>query len=253
MAEFHTPEHAVEYLKRLCECGIDTLLARADYHRVLYWLELFRRQGGEIQWIAQTASEMHDVFQNIRITAAAGAIGIYHHGSQTDRWWVEGCIDRVEDFLKCIRDQGVQVGLATHHPEVIEYAEEKGWDLDFYMACFYNVNRRIRESDIVANRMAIELTGEDDSVPTVDEEFLDDDPPRMVKVIQAVQKQCFAFKILGAGRRCADQEHVRDAFRYAYTNIKPHDVAVVGMWQKHHDEVALNVAHANVALQDTTS
>ena len=34
-------------------------------------------------------------------------------------------IDKVRDYLKCMRDCGVQVGLGTHYPEVIEYAEEK--------------------------------------------------------------------------------------------------------------------------------
>ena len=249
MAEYHTPERTVSYLKRLTECGIDTIQARGDFHRVMYWLELFRRTGGHIQWIAQTASEMHDVFQNIRIIAAAGAIGIYHHGSRTDRLWVEGGIDVVNDYLKCIRDQGVRVGLGTHTPEVIEYAEEKGWDIDFYMACFYNPNRKTRESDIVAGGLGGD--DEDDSLPTVNEDYRDEDPPRMAQVIRAVDKQCLAFKILAAGRHCATPEDVAAAFRYAYANIKPRDIVVVGMWQKHCDEVALNVRHALDAMEVT--
>lgn len=250
MADFHTPERVVAHLKRLQECGINTILARGDYHRVLHWLELFRRAGGTLHWIAQTASEMHDVFQNIRIIAAAGAIGIYHHGSQTDRWWVEGCIDRVRDYLACMRDHGVRVGLGTHHPEVIEYAEEHDWDVDFYMASFYNVNRRIRQSDIVANRMAECANGRDDDVPTVDEDFRDGDPPRMIRVIQAVDRQCLAFKVLGAGRRCATQEDVAAAIRHAYATIKPQDAVVVGMWQKHRDEIALNTEYARNAMEE---
>jgi hypothetical protein len=248
MVEYHTPERVVAYLHRLAECGINTIQARGDYHRILHWLELFRREGGQLHWIAQTASEMHDVFQNIRILASAGAMAIYHHGSNTDRFWVEGRIDEAEDYLKCMRDQGVRVGLATHHPEVIEYVEEKGWDLDFYMACFYNVNREVRESEIVANRQRAIDGGADDPFPSVNEDFRDDDPPRMIRVIQAVDKQCLAFKILGAGRRCGTPGDVADAFRYAYANIKPRDIVVVGMWQKYRDEIALNVGHVLDAL-----
>lgn len=74
--------------------------------------------------IAQTASEMSGIFQNIRILAAAGAAGIYHHGTTTDNLWHEGKIDTVQDYVSCMRDSGVQVGLGTHIPEVIEYAEE---------------------------------------------------------------------------------------------------------------------------------
>ena len=51
---------------------------------------------------------MHDVMQNVRILAAAGAIGIYHHGTQTDRFWQAGEIDRVEDYIKCMPCEGDQ-------------------------------------------------------------------------------------------------------------------------------------------------
>ena len=247
MVDYHTPEHVVSYLRRLTECGIDTIQARGDYHRVVYWLELFKREGGRIQWIAQTASEMHDVFENIRVIAATGAIGIYLHGSRTDRLWLEGSIDKANDYLKCIRDQGVRVGLGTHTPEVIEYAEDRGWDIDFYMTCLYNPNRRIRESDIVAGVLGSD-SDEDDSRPTVDEDYRDEDPPRMCQLIQAVDKQCLAFKVLAAGRRCTTPQDVAAAFRYAYANIKPSDIVVVGMWQKYRDEIAMNVQHALEAL-----
>ena len=250
MAEYHTPERVVSYLRRLTECGIDTIQARGDFHRVMYWLELFKREGGEIQWIAQTASEMHDVFESIRVIATTGAIGIYLHGSRTDRLWVEGGIDKANDYLKCIRDQGVRVGLGTHTPEVVEYAEDRGWDIDFYMTCFYNPNRKTRESDIVAGRLGTDDEG-DDTRPTVNEDFRDGDRPRMCEVIRAVDKQCLAFKILAAGRHCATPEDVAAAVRYAYASIKPTDVVVVGMWQKHRDEIALNVRHALDAMGQT--
>jgi hypothetical protein len=58
--------------------------------------------------ICQTASEMHDVFRNIRVCAAAGADAIYHHGTQTDRFWLEGRIARAADYLKCMRDCAVR-------------------------------------------------------------------------------------------------------------------------------------------------
>lgn len=238
MREYFTPERVVQYLWRLQEAGINCIQARGDYHRVLYWLELFRREGGRLHFIAQTASEMADVFVNIRVLAAAGAVGIYHHGTQTDRFWGEGQIDRVRDYLKCMRDCGVQVGLGTHIPEVIEYAEEKGWDVDFYMASFYNISRRPRESALVAEQ----------SRTAVDEEYLPEDPPAMCKAIRATDKTCLAFKILAAGRNCETQEHVRQAFRFAYANIKPKDVVVVGMFPKYEDQIALNVAHALDAI-----
>jgi hypothetical protein len=233
MRDFYTPENVVALLHQCQAAGINTWLARGDYHRVLYWRELFRREGGELHWIAQTASEMHDVFENIRILAAAGAIGIYHHGTRTDQLWHAGEVDRVQDYLRCIRDEGLQVGLATHVPEVIEYAEEHGWDVDFYMACFYNLSVKPRESGLVTGQGSVQ-----------EEQYLPGDPERMCRTIRATDKTCLAFKILAAGRKCGTQEEVREAFRYAYANIKAKDAVVVGMFPKYEDQVALNVGYA---------
>ena len=251
MREYHTPERVVAYLKRLTECGVNTIQARGDFHRIMYWLELFKREGGQIQWIAQTASEMHDVFQNIRVITAAGAIAIYLHGSRTDRLWADGRIDRANDYLKHIRDQGLLVGLGTHTPEVIEYAEGKGWDIDFYMASFYNPTVKIHAGDSAPSLPQPDEV-HDDRVPTVNELFSDDAPTRMCKAIRSTDKQCLAFKVLGAARRCTTQDDVKAAFRYAYANIKPQDIVVVGMWQKHRDEIAMNVRYAQEAMVAAT-
>jgi hypothetical protein len=230
MRAYYTADNVVRFLHRLESAGVNALQARGDYHRILHWLELFRREGGELHWIAQTASEMSDVFQNIRILSAAGAAAIYHHGTQTDKFWMEGTIDRVQDYLKCMRDAGVQVGLGTHIPEVIEYAEGKEWDIDFYMASFYNLSRKPRESALV-------------SPGPRSDEFLDGDPRRMCEVIKQTDKTCLAFKILAASRSCANQSDVAAAFKFAFSHIKPKDAVVVGMYQKDVDQVTLNIEH----------
>lgn len=230
MRDYYTAEQVVQVLHRAQAAGINTIQARGDYHRILYWLELFRREGGQLHWIAQTASEMHDVFQNIRILAAAGAIAIYHHGSRTDKLWKAGQIDKVEDYLKCMRDTGVLVGLGTHQPQIIEYAEEKGWDVDFYMACLYNLSKQERESALVTGKFQ-------------EERFDDADRDVMLDVIRKTPKTCLAFKLMGAGRNCATPADVRAAFKYAFDRIKPGDAAVVGMFPKEKDQITENVQH----------
>ena len=242
MAGYFTAERVVEYLHRCQAAGINTLQARGDFHRVLHWRELFRREGGRLHWIAQTASEMFDVFENIRVMAAAGAEAIYHHGSRTDKLWQAGRIDEVRDYLKAMRDAGVRVGLATHIPEVIDHVEEAGWDLDFYMTCVYNLSRTPRESALV-----------DPQAAKQEEKFLPEDPPRMYERVRATDRQCLAFKILGAARRCATQEDVRAAFREAFANIKPTDAVVVGMFPKYVDQIALNVQYTIEACEELTA
>jgi len=242
MRSYFTTDRVVETLRRCESSGINTFQGRADYHRVLYWLEMFRRKGGQLQWIAQTASEMHDVFQNIRVAVAAGAIGIYHHGSKTDRLWLGGQIERVKDYLSCIRDCGVQVGLGTHIPEVIEYSEEHGWDVDFYMACFYNMtNQHRRGAKGGGTRL---IAGSEHLQETLYEE----DPPRMCRTIRQTSKTCLAFKILAAGRLCKTQSSVRRAFQFAFENIKTQDAVVVGIFPKYLDQISLNVRYCRAIL-----
>jgi hypothetical protein len=250
MADHHVaqPENAVAFMHALSKAGVNVIQARGDYHRVMHWLELFNREGGKLHWIAQTASEMHDPYRNIRVIAAHDPIGIYHHGSQTDMYWKQGKIEIVRDYLKCMRDQGVMVGLAAHIPEIYDYVEDKGWDLDFYMACFYFIGRKDRHSELVSGKLKEVAACSDDSVPSCDEEFSDEDPPQMCKFIRQTKKTCLAYKILGAGRQCSTQQQVRNAFEFAFANIKPTDGVVVGMWQKHADQISLNVEHAKAAI-----
>jgi hypothetical protein len=73
------------------------------------------------------------------------------------------------------------------------------------------------------------------------EPFLDTDRRDMVKVIKQASKPCIAFKILGAGWLCNNDQQVEDAFDFALSNIKKTDVILVGMWPKYKDEISQNV------------
>jgi len=242
MAEYFTVENVLKLYHHAEALGVRTFLIRADY-RMLGWVELYRRAGGEMSFIAQTASEMHDVFQNIRVTAAAGAAGIYHHGTQTDKFWKQGRIDDCVDYLQCMRDCGVAVGLATHIPEVIEYAEEHAWDVDYYLACLYNISRVDRQS----------LMDGGDVSQYDREPYLPEDRVRMLELIRATPKPVLAFKVLAATRLCQTQEQVRGAFADAYANIKPTDGVIVGLFPKHLDQVALDLQYAEAACRAAAS
>jgi len=235
MAAYFTDDNVLDLYRRAESLGVRTLMIRGDY-RMLRWVELHRRDGGTLNVVGQTASEMHDVFRNIRVMAAAGVDAVYHHGTQTDKFWREGHIDRAADYLKAVRQAGVAVGLGTHQPEIIEYAEERGWDLDFYMASFYNISRTPRESMMVTGVAAYD-----------EEQYLPDDRDRMTRLIRRVAKPVLAFKVLAASRHCDTQDHVRDAFRYAYTHVKPTDAVVVGLFPKTVDQLTLDLGYAREA------
>ena len=74
--------------------------------------------------------------------------------------------------------------------------------------------------------------------------FFKDDPKVMTNVIRQVKQPCLAFKILGAGRLCSSQETVREAFRFAYDNIKPTDGIIVGMFPWSFDQIGANSGYA---------
>ncbi|NLD74577.1 MAG: hypothetical protein GX649_17900 [Chloroflexi bacterium] len=231
MADYFTADRIVRTLLRCQSLGMRTVQTRADRH-LMRVLREYRNAGGTMDWIAQTASELADLEGNVRQIAAQGAIGAYHHGSRTDRLWAEGRIDDVLPLLQCMRDEGLQVGVGTHIPEVIDYIEERGWDVDFYMACLYNLNRKPRDGAIVAGGMA----GEQDL-------FHDEDREAMARRILATDKTVLAFKLLAANRKTATPADRREAFRWAFAHIKPGDAVVVGMFPKYGDQVRENVGY----------
>ena len=227
MTEYYTMPNLMKLLDACYEHGINTFQSRGDRHQMRMLLE-HRLSGGKMQWIAQTASEFRDIHANIAQIARIEPIAIYHHGTHTDNSWHTGEIDKVRDYVKDIKDRGLPAGVGTHIPEVIEYCEEKGWETDFYMACFYNLARGYKSAPAV----------EQDAYAK--ERWSADDPPRMAKTILATNKPCLGFKFLAATRNCTPPEKLRAAFEFALTHIKPADALVAGIFPKYTDQVAEN-------------
>jgi len=227
MSEYYT----VDRVKRVlfdCEAhGINTVQARGDV-LVLQCIREYWAEGGTMNFIAQTASELADLRSHVRALASFGTLGVYVHGTFTDAQYQAGKIEAVRELTKAIRDSGVAVGIGTHIPEVVELIDAEGWDVDFYMACLYNLSRKHSESAIVSGRH------------NTQERFVHEDRFAMMERIRATDKTCLAFKILGAGRLCESEDAVREAFGTAYSGIKDSDACVVGMFPKYKDQVAEN-------------
>lgn len=226
MTDYFTAANIKKLLRDCEQAGINTWQSRGDKH-IVRILHEYRQEGGTIQWIGQTASEMADVARNIR-EMAPGAIGIYHHGTRTDVAWAAGKIEQVRDMLKVMRDAGVRVGLGTHIPEVVDYVESKNWDLDFYMTCVYNLSRTPEEFSRLAGRT---ITGE---------YFHHPDREKMLERVRRTSKQCLIFKIYGATRNCDSEDQMRAVMRQAFQSAKPSDCVVVGMFPKHSEQVNQN-------------
>jgi hypothetical protein len=225
--DYYTTENIKKALFRAEECGINAMALRGDKH-IFRIIREYRNEGGSLQWIAQTAPEMlyfkGNIDQIMRLKPAA----IYLHGTVTDALFKEKKYDELKDKLKIIRDAGVAVGLCTHMPQVVEYAEEHGLDADYYMTCLYNLSRIDRISSAVTGKI------------NNGEPFYEEDRELMYKTIKSVSKQCHVFKILGAGRLCETQQQVYDAFEETFANIKDCDAVIVGIFQKYMDQISAN-------------
>ena len=229
MIEYFTMPNIQKLLDECWRQGINTFQSRGDRHMGRAYLE-HRLNGGQMQWIAQTASEFASIPANIAEIARFKPTAIYHHGTHTDNSWHTGKIDQVRDLLKAIHDQGLPAGLGSHIPEVIMYAEEHGWETDFYMGCFYNLARMYKSAPAV----------EQDAYAR--DKFPAADPPRMCAVLRQVKKPCIGFKILAATRNCKTPADTKAAFRFAFEHLKPTDMVDVGMFPKYHNQIAENAA-----------
>ena len=226
MMDYFTAENVKRLLQSCDDAGVNTWLSRSDRH-ILRLLHEYRLEGGRIEWIAQTATEI-DFNRNLGEIVREKPVGIYLHGVQTDRAWTAGTMDKVHDMVRQIRDTGIRTGLATHIPEVIDYVESKQWDVDFYMACLYNLSRTDAEKERVAGR------------PYPGELFWDADREQMLRRVSQTAKQCLVFKVYGASRHCASEEKMFRALQLVAKYAKPGDALVVGMFPKRSEQVAQN-------------
>jgi hypothetical protein len=228
MTDWHTPERVVQLLQRCEQAGINTW-QNSYAERTLQDVDHVRRAGVKFHWLCLGKPDWDRHPERIAEAARRKPIGIAPHGALAERLHRQNKLTELADLLKRIRDQGVLVGLSAHNPAVIELAEDKGWDIDYYMCCLYYLTRPREETR--------KLLGE--SLP-LGEIYLPSDPPRMFQVIRSVKKPCLAYKVLAAGRRIGSPAEVRECFATALKNIKPTDALIVGMYQQFGDQVGGN-------------
>jgi len=221
--------HGLELLKRCEQCGITACQMGGTQIE-----ELLRRHyaaGGSIKWIAtfysapgQGKAELERILK-----MDPKPIGAQHFGGTTDRLARQGKLDKALDTIKMLRDAGLMAGLCSHNWEVIDRAENAGWEVDFYQGSFY------RSCDSLK--------------PTRPGEIFEEEARQgMARVLARVSKPAIAYKVLGANRHCQTPQAVEAAIRFAFERLKPTDVVLLGVWQKYKDQVAENAGFAREAL-----
>jgi len=227
MVEWATPERVCDALRQCERNGINTWQF-SHTERTISDLKRHRDQGGKLQWILLSHAEIENDHKLIKEVAKLGPVGIVHHGGSAERKRRTGRIQEVRDFLKAVRDGGVQVGLSTHDPAFLEEVESQNWDVDFYMTALYYLSRSAQEFEKLLGQRPL------------GEIYLPQDPPKMCKVIRQTKKPCLAYKVLAAGRATDTPKQVDAAFQFVFENIKPSDGIIVGMYPRYFDQVRDN-------------
>jgi len=227
MREWSTPENVCGALQEAQRNSITAFQTNSD-ERAVSDIARYRAAGGSLQVIALVRGGPEEAVK------AMQPIGVVHHGELTDAAFRQRRMDAVREFTRHARQAGVLVGVSTHKPEVIEYIEERAWDVDFYMGCVYN---RTRTPDEIRK-----LLGE---LPLpAGELYLEKDPERMFAVMRQTRKPCLAFKILAAGRAAGSPSLIDAAFQAAFAGIKPTDAVIVGAYPRFANEIEENAARA---------
>jgi thiamine monophosphate synthase len=224
MRDWYTQDKVCEVMHRANAFGIDAL-NYVNAKRAPADLARFQAEGGKMHLIVQVTApdDAATLVKDLK------PLAMHRQGEVVDIAFRNRTMDTVREWCKRVRDMGVLVGVGTHKPEVIELVEEQGWDVDFYAGCVYNRTRTEEEWKQILNGQLLEMPREI---------YLQSDPARMYKVMRQTAKTCFAFKILAAGRIADDS--VAQAFRTAFSSIKPNDGVFVGMYPRNKDEVKEN-------------
>lgn len=224
MGEYHTTERVLAFLKELERAGLNTWQASWSERLETDWTK-YKERGGKLQLLVLSRPDFNEHPEMAARAARLKPMGIAQHGGATNRLWDAGQFDKSKDYLKRIRDTGAMVGLSCHNPAEIEYAEEKGWDVDYYMASLYYLIR----PRAVFEKMLGELP--------LGEIYLPSDVPRMLATVRQTKKPCLVYKVLAAGRTVNSPKQVKERMAVALEGMKPNDAMIIGMYQRYNDQI----------------
>ena len=245
MLNYHTEDKILEAMHKMEELGVNTMLPLADPY-IIRILQHYRANGGKMNFIFQTYAPMmvnHEVAEiSIRQMQSVDPIGAYISGTYTDVRYETGRVNEITDMISFFRKFDMKLGIGTHRPEFIELSERENWDVDVYMACMYNLRngREGEESGFI--------TGKNKSnVRTI----VPGDRAIMLETLKNVQKPIIAFKIFAGGQMLVQKEEserrvlIKDTYNTIFNSLKPNDIAVVGVYQHHHDQLSENISVFN--------
>ncbi len=230
MSRYFTEEKILDTLQ-LCEAnGINTNVGGGDM------VNLYNKQrGGKMQVIGQLdpghydwsddkntdgtiSITKEDIRESVEAAAKEGCVGAFLLGCRGDRWVKVKRFDMLEEFVSCVKKNGMIAGIGGHDKRVPMECEKAGIDVDFYFKTIHP------ESYWGAIK-------EEDKRPFVVDSFgpYDNDcmwelyPQETIDFMKTVKKPWIGYKVLAAGA-----VQPKEAFQFAFENGM--DFACVGMF-----------------------
>jgi hypothetical protein len=136
LTTYFTDEKIIETLFLSEAAGINTAVLRCDDH-ILRVLGKYRKQGGKIQWLAQTYPKGQDL-TNVKLAIDNGAIGAFVMGNTAEQILKSKKIEDLQKPIEYIQSQGLIAGTAGHTIKVPIACVENGIKPDFFMKTYHN-------------------------------------------------------------------------------------------------------------------
>lgn len=162
-----------------------------------------------------------DIKETVEEAAEEGCVGAFLLGCRGDRWVKVKRFDMLEEFVSCVRKNGMVAGIGGHDKRVPMECEKAGIDVDFY---FKTIHPESYWGAI----------DEEDKKPFVVDSFGPDDkdcmwelyPQETIDFMKNVKKPWIGYKVLAAGA-----VYPSEGFKFAFENGT--DFVCAGMfdWQ----------------------
>jgi uncharacterized membrane protein YphA (DoxX/SURF4 family) len=222
---YHTDEKVYETFKIAEECGINTFLTNPVLCRVIngYW----RRGIGQIRFISDCGGG--DLMEGIKTSIDNGASACYIHGGIADAYAREGRVDKIQEGLEFIQQNGLPGGIGAHQLNTVKACVAQGLKPDFWMKTLHLKSYLQVKHELDAGQVT---TNEEVMYKNV----FCEDTRETISFMETLPQPWIAFKILAAG--AIDP---RTGFQHAFESGA--DFICVGMYDFQ------VVDNANIAME----
>lgn len=215
--QFYTDERIMAVLDDAAARGITAVSVPPDKRWFGIWTR-YKANGGKMaDWISQPMPRPEGMKGDIDASVKNGAKAVYVQGHCVEEQFEGNTFDVVRGWVEYIRSCGVAAGIAAHRPDVHPEAQKRGFPVDFYFQCCYNV----AHGDV----------------------YTEDDRRKAVETLRQLEKPVIMYKVLGAGRVSP-----KDGFEYVFPHLKAKDGMCVGVFPKDNPNQVREIADQAVRL-----